>query len=271
MNVSEGAVRGALERLFPRAFLLRSRASKGRLKGNRYAWAKDPCPHIQPCTLMEAYTDFAAQSIPKSATSILKEEKIDRENLSISYQTPTTKRLLEALSEADIVFHWPFLARSGFGTHQIRQILQSLSKLAISAEHILRGLSYADWELGIGLMKDKEGQPVDDPCSYVFRSLARNGCYRRPANYVDPLEAAEREAITEVKRRQQASEERARAEMQAKFAEGFEQWLSETKPEEIQRIMTAADSRSLRIPDDVALRNHYRTHVAGQQPEADPT
>lgn len=270
MPVTEGATRGALERLFPREFLLRSRASKGRLRGNRYAWATDPCPHIQPCTFMEASTGLAAQSAPNSAASFLKEE-IDRRNLSISSQSPAAERLLEELSETGIAFHWPALAQSGFGTHQIRQILQSLSKIAIPAGHVMRGLAYANWELENGLMRDKEGQAVADPCSYVFLSLARNGCYRKPANYVDPLEVAEQEAITEAKRRQQASEERAQAEMQAKFAEGFEQWLAGTRSEETQRIVAAAGNGSLRIPADVVLRNHYRTHVAGKQPEADPT
>jgi hypothetical protein len=209
-------------------------------------------------------TEPAMQLGQIPVVSILKEE-IDRENLSIFSQCPTTERLLEALSEADIAFYWPALAQSGFGTHQIRQILQSLRKITMSAVHVMRGLTYANWELENGLMRDKEGQAVANPCSYVFMSLARNGCYRRPAGYVDPAEIAECEAIADAKRMQQVSEESAQAQMQAKLAEGFDQWLAGTTPEEIQRIVVAASGDSLRMPVDVALRNYYRVHVVGKQ------
>ena len=78
-NPTEGAVRGALERMFSRDFLLRSRASRGRLKGNRYALAKDPCPHIPPCNfVMESAADSAAHRSSPPAASLLSEE-IERE------------------------------------------------------------------------------------------------------------------------------------------------------------------------------------------------
>jgi hypothetical protein len=45
LKVTEGVVRGAMDRLLPRAFLVRERAANGRMQGNRYAFSTDPCPH----------------------------------------------------------------------------------------------------------------------------------------------------------------------------------------------------------------------------------
>lgn len=47
LQVTEGAIRGAFERLFKKYdFLIRNRSTKGRLKGNTYSFASEPCPHI---------------------------------------------------------------------------------------------------------------------------------------------------------------------------------------------------------------------------------
>lgn len=138
-NPTEGAVRGALERMFRRDFLLRSRASRGRLKGNRYALAKDPCPHIPPCNfVMESGTESAAQHSSIPGASLLSEE-IDRKNLSISSQSGEPEHRLEELSEEDVGFHWPILARDGFGTAQIRQICHRLHKIGIPTTPYSKG------------------------------------------------------------------------------------------------------------------------------------
>ena len=174
------------------------------------------------------------QSPSNVQPSILKEE--DRKNLSISSKNSTAERLLEELSEDDIAFHWPILAQNGFGTHQIRQILQSLSKVSLSAAQVMPGLTYANYEFAKGDVLDKEGKPITDVCGYVFASLARHGCYRKPPGYIDPLEAAEQDALEDAKRRELASRERAEAQIQAKFAEAFEQWITGLSPQEVQRI-----------------------------------
>ena len=57
--------------------------------------------------------------------------------------------------------------------------------------------------------------------------------------------------------------------MQAKFAEGFEQWLKTKTSTDIQKILTATKIGSLSMPEDVALRNYYREFVVGKGPEAD--
>lgn len=129
IQATEGAVRGALERLGARGFLVRSRAAAGRAQGNRYAFSADPCPHITPplCTKpdMEASVEPDAHSCKNPAPSFLT-EKTDRKNLSVfsgEMDSGNVILRLESLSEEDVVFHWPNLAKVGFGTCQIRQIL----------------------------------------------------------------------------------------------------------------------------------------------------
>ena len=186
IGTTEGAVRGALERLGRRGFLVRSRAAAGRAQGNRYAFLADPCPHITPPVFlesgMEASTEPGAASGIKPVPSLL-EEKRDRRNLSVfsgAQDAPTASHRLESLSEEDVAFHWPNLAKAGFGTCQIRQILARLFQVGIGAEYLAQGLTYAEWELEHGTMRDKNGEPVSHPLNWVFSSLARTGYYRRP-------------------------------------------------------------------------------------------
>ena len=79
------------------------------------------------------------------------------------------------------------------------QIGQALTELGKSADKIIQSLDHAEWELERGQMLDKNGQPVADPCSWVFRSLARTGYYRRPKGYVSPEEQAAKDAEAEAK------------------------------------------------------------------------
>lgn len=131
--------------------------------------------------------------------------KIDRKSLSISLGTLQTS--------------WPTLARAGFGLEQIEQIHAALAQLGKSLDRIVQGLDHAEWELAEGKMLDKQGQPVADPCAWVYRSLASQGYYRRPAGYVSAEEQAERDAIEEAKSltrtRENARQERFRAWLQS--------------------------------------------------------
>ena len=79
-------------------------------------------------------------------------------------------------------------------------------------------------------MRDKQGQPVADPCAWVYRSLASQGYYRRPAGYVSAEEQAERDAIEEAKAlirtRENARQERFRAWLQSLSGEEKENVLA---------------------------------------------
>lgn len=255
-NPTEGAVRGALERMFSRDFLLRSRASRGRLKGNRYALAKDPCPHIPPYNfVMESAADSAAHRSSPPAASLLSEE-IDRKNLSISSQSTKPEHRLEELTEEDISFHWPTLARDGFGTAQIRQICQRLHKIDIPTTRILQGLTHAEWEMAYGTRKDSKGNPIEKPAHWVFETLARQGYYPRPAGYVSPQEQAERDAAEEKARFAAAHEARKEAE--------YEAWAAQLTAQERERIVlerSPASQGALRMPERVALRAYFFAKV----------
>lgn len=111
--------------------------------------------------------------------------KIDRKNLSISLETLQTS--------------WPSLVQAGFGQNQIEQIERALAEQGKTTDRVIQALDHAEWELAEGRMLDKAGQPVADPCAWVFRSLASQGYYRRPAGYVSPEEQAERDAAEEAK------------------------------------------------------------------------
>lgn len=172
LETTEGAVRGAIERLARYSLLARERAARGQRKGNRYVFKNDPCPYIHPLPeSMESATQAGAesgeQSAGNAAPSIL--EEIDRKkNLSISSgesEAQTVARLLEALTEEDIAFHWPMLARQGFGTDQIRQIVSRLAQVNIGPENVRQGLMHAQWELAaeaITVKAASQGQTVTD-------------------------------------------------------------------------------------------------------------
>ncbi len=254
IGATEGAVRGALERLGRRGFLVRSRAVAGRAQGNRYAFSADPCPHITPPCFtepgMEASTEPGAASDIKPAPSLL-EEKRDRRNLSVFSGTrdaPTVSHRLESLSEEDVAFHWPNLAKAGFGTCQIRQVLARLFQVGIGAENLAQGLTYAEWELEHGTMRDKNGEPVSHPLNWVFSSLARTGYYRRPQGYISPQEQAEIDATEE--------EERLKKARDARKKSSFEAWRAGLSPQEKNAIV-APGNRAFPMPEDTALRQHF--------------
>jgi hypothetical protein len=135
------------------------------------------------------------------------------ENLSIS------------LSSERISLTWPHLARSGFGPDQLVQIGQALAELGKPTGKVIQSLDHAEWELEHDQMRDKDGQPVADPCSWVFRSLARTGYYRRPRGYVSPEEQAAKDAEAEAKAVTVARHAAEQAQ--------FETWRDGLSPDEL--------------------------------------
>ena len=260
-NTTEGAVRGALERLFSRGLLLRTRASQGRLKGNRFVLVHDLCVNIQPCNITrkcatENAMEHATQFSKISHHSILEEEEKDRKNLSISTQEAEMKRKLEDLSEEDIAFHWPVLNRDGFGTAQIRQICHRLHKAGLAVDNVLPSLTYAEWDMATGNRKDAQGNPIARPSHWVFQTLARQGYYPRPDGYVSPQEQAERDATEEQRRLAEAQE--------ARFKASCETWAAQLLPQERRHILgdsAPGGYKSSIFHEGVVLRNHFRKEI----------
>ena len=94
---------------------------------------------------------------------------------------------------------------------------------------MVTSLDHAEWELENGKMVDREGQSVADPCSWVFRSLARTGYYRKPKGYVSPEEQAAKDA-----------EETARAVLvatQKSEQAQFEAWKAGLSQEALETAM----------------------------------
>lgn len=114
---------------------------------------------------------------------------------AVTRSPPSLERKRESLSlsQKRVEATWPTLAAAGFGTHQIEQIVAALVELGKPTDRIVQSLDHAEWELESGKMADKDGRPVADPCSWVFRSLSRTGYYRRPQDYVSPEEQAARD------------------------------------------------------------------------------
>ena len=257
LKVSEGAVRGAIERLAKYKMLIKERSILGHLKGNRYTFKLNPCPHIPLLanileSTRQSRTDSHMQLVGNTSPSIL--NKIDRNNLSISSKADVDhKQLLAALSEGDIKFYWPKLAAAGFGTVQIRQIIERQEQVGNGVENVITGLTHAEWELENDEMRDKSGNPVDSPLNWVYSSLAKHGYYRRPKNYISPAEQAELDQKAVVEQEQQALETRKDAQVKV--------WLTNLTPSEKENVLELTGGAYCGIPENNRLRNYFWENV----------
>ena len=116
----------------------------------------------------------------------------------------------------------------------------------------MQGITHAEWELNAGKMRDKSGNPVTSPLSWVFKILATQGYYPRPEGYRSPQEQAELDDAEELKRQSIAYEARQAAEAEA--------WIIRLNPEERSAILGPPGS-TVRIPDEVVLRRHFRSEI----------
>ena len=268
MKRSPEAVRRSVERLANRGYLRRKQAKIGTSQGVTFTLIQDMlCPHIRasgqcPCAPVHPDVHPGVHPDADFAPSILR-EKIDRNILSISSEN--SKRytaLLEALSEEDIAFHWPELARAGFGTVQIRQIIQRRAQVGETLEHIMQGLTYAEWELARQCMTTHKGEPVSTPLNWVFKILATQGYYPRPQAYISPAEQAERDREATTRREKEAYEARQEAEADA--------WIASLTPDARAEIL-GPDERRIAIPAAVRLRQHFRQHIwPDREKDSDP-
>lgn len=250
LQVTEGAIRGAFERFYKRYdFLIRNRSTKGRLKGNTYSFASEPCPHIGASSKV---TRSSMESCQGSAQfqQPSKSREIERESLSVFLDSDS--RIL-ALTETDIVLHWPRLAKSGFGGSQLDQIVEALRKLGKSSEHVIEGLTRAEWELEHGIMIDGEKKTVGSPKGYVFQALVRTGRYRRPNGYVSHEEMTIREATQEAERRAKATQACIDAE--------FEAWWVSLSPEDARSLLPNYINPIFETAAKAILKPHFREHV----------
>jgi hypothetical protein len=257
MKFPATSVKGIIARLVKRNIIKGWQAREGMNQGNHYTFTQELlCPHIKtapPGTLpgAPASTLPATQAQLKADNTIL--EQSERINLSNFSGESTSRRLLEALTEDDISFHWPSLAKEGFGTVQIRQFLTRLGQAGLSVQRVLESLRHAEWALTHSCMRDGDGGIVRTPLNWVFKIIAKEGYYPRPEGYISPQEQAERDAEVEAKRRTTAIEARIDAECQA--------WLLTLSPEDVQSILPNAQVPFGKSARDALLRAHFREHV----------
>lgn len=176
-------------------------------------------------------------------------------------EIPDPEAKLLSLTDNDLEFYWPNLFRHGFTTHQIRQIVERLKKIDKSADLVLRSLDYAEWELEQGSMLDKDGNAVENPCSFVFNSLAKTGYYRRPKGYVSPEEQAEEDRKAQAEALKKKIEERERIEKEAREAKEREECKAwwESLGEEERRELEA----QRKGPFEVWRLHYWKNHVKG--------
>ena len=255
------SVRGTVNRLAVRGFIRHKLARSGMVRGVRFETVDALiCPHIiatrvDARSAVRSDAQVEARPEPFASPSILREDQIDR-NLSISSSEAIERlestRKLEALTEGDVAFHWPELAKLGFGTHQVRQVLQRLEQVGIGPERIAQGLTHAEWELKAGIMRDKNGEPVANPANWTFSILARQGYYRRPPGYVSPLEQAALDASEE--------KQKLAAARQAHFEAEYAAWEAGLSETERQAILTERGRQYL--PAHITLKEYFRTTVS---------
>ena len=256
---SPGAVRRSVERLVNRGYLRRKQAKIGTCQGVTFTLIQEMlCPHIRPagqCLCAPVHPGIHPGVHPDAGfvPSIL-EEKIERNILSISSEkSQRYGALLESLSEEDVAFHWPELARVGFGTVQIRQIMQRRAQVGETLEHIMQGLTYAEWELSRQCMTSHKGEPVSTPLHWVFKILAAQGYYPRPKAYISPAEQADRDRELTTRQEKEAREALLLAESEA--------WAANLTPDERQAVLGPGNGERSLIPEPVRLRTYFRQNI----------
>jgi hypothetical protein len=262
LEVSRDMARGYVERIRKRGFLSHRQARDGCLHGVRVRISKEEiCEYIYPAYpgvqpekhpaghLGVQHGVQPGNPLPPSKNLDKKEEK----NLICMQGSNCNMPNLSMLTEEDIALHWPCLAQNGFGQSQLRQIQEQLEKIGKSHNRVIEGLTYAEWELVNGKMCGAKGKPVLKPVNYVFSSLSRNGCYRRPEGYVSPMEKLEQEALEEAKRIRELREKR--------FEIDYKPWRQALSQAELQNLLGDNRINLGETAREAIIRNHFRKHV----------
>uniref|UniRef100_I2PZY8 Uncharacterized protein n=1 Tax=Desulfovibrio sp. U5L TaxID=596152 RepID=I2PZY8_9BACT len=177
------------------------------------------------------FAELAKPASDQSTVAVHQSGPPETSTGTVQQSTPPKMHRVKALSisQERIDLTWPHLAATGFGPHQLTQIESNLIETGQATDRVLPSLHHAEWELEHGKMLDKAGQPVTDPCAWVFMSLARTGYYRRPPSYVSAEEQAAKD-----------KEETARAVSfwrQKADAARFEAWRGGLSPSEKEHIL----------------------------------
>ncbi len=249
-GISEGSVRTIISR-FKKLNILESRfARMGNCQGMKITLNEDVVRSLPffkqttPVTNPEHDPVTNPDGDKRTLEQPLEHSKKDRKNTSLSILEK-----LQKLTDDDIRFFYPSLHQAGFGVSQIHQVIDRLEKIDRPLDKIFQSLDHAEWELENDAMLDKNGNRVQDPCSYVFNSLARTGYYRRPKGYESPDERALKDQEEEARALQEAQRKKEMA--------AFEAWRGSLSQEEMDTI-----TQNSYGPQEEWLKHYYRKHVA---------
>ena len=170
------------------------------------------------------------------------------------------ERLLK-ITDEDVSLDFPGLFSIGFVSSQFRQIAERLEKKGALQETIFDALRWANWEAENGGIRVKDGSLADTPRDYVFVSLAREGCYRRPVGYKTPQEIM----LEDLKAEKEAREQ---AETQLREI-AFSEWDAALAPEEKARIEGLHPGpKGPEIMQRSKRRSYWEKHVFGNHAPA---
>jgi len=232
VGMREATVRTVLRRLEVLDFLSFRRARDGQIQGIAIKFNAATCEQFSlglslNQTLGHALSQPHTVSISKPLL-FLEDKKIKNLNLS---EKEEAERLL-TLSDGDLVFFFPNLAKLGFGIIQLRQVIEKLEATGKSSDRLQVALEHANYEWGPTQhlpLTDASGNPIMKPLDYVFSTLARTGYYRRPEGYISPDEQAELD---------QEAELRALANVRERVEQAkFDAWLTNLADEEREKIL----------------------------------
>jgi len=146
--------------------------------------------------------------------------------------------------DLEISKNYPLVTATGFGQSQLSQIYSSLSRdpsvtPADLEKRLGRALLHAEETLRLGPLKDKDGQMVRNPKSYIFKSLMNDGDFAKPKGWLSPEERLalaeehkrkERERFAE--RQKAEATERSRKDNEIKF----NAWRNRLSVQELQNL-----------------------------------
>lgn len=146
----------------------------------------------------------------------------DRKTLSLSMQGNKADNVysdLLNLADEDLIEQFPHLGESGFGTSEIKRLVDHWKKFQIIPTGFFQSLRHADWAFEHKL-KDAKGNPIG--VGYVYNALKRHGAYDRPIGYMSLVEKVAKQTDEE----QAILEQIVNKEKTETAEQEFQVWLS---------------------------------------------
>ena len=241
-GVSIDTVQRILTKFAYEGFLTKRRIRDGRFQGLEVN-LKPVCNHYQNFILNEASV------APAVATGF--QPSIVSSYNKTSYSEDAEK-ILKVTDEA-IATQYPFLADSGFGSDQLRQIVEHREGLGRSLARVLPSLEYAEYLLKRGMLRDGTGLKVNKPNGYLFMKLRDNGALDKPEGF----KTVEEKDAEEAEERLRVAKEAKQREMDALY----KLWLLEVSAAEKEEILNEKQYG----PDNAFLKTHWIKNIYVQK------